>query len=351
MGYLLESEIAARSGSGLTITYANAPSNPFDEPKVHYACYEHVNQITPIADSDSNASTSASSLQLTSSLTAGIDDIIVGFNVVGQHYAPGLSTSGYTEYTESIGANNGHASAAYHRTVTTSVTENPTFTSATATRMAVSAVVLNHTTAGSELDVDNDGDGYTENGGDCDDADPAVNPGATEIPYNGIDDDCNAATPDDDLDGDSYLNAADCDDNDASINPIATEIFDSVDNNCNGAIDEGFTDADADGYAAEVDDCNDNDAAINPGATEVIDGVDNNCDSVIDEVADVTILDGWVVDGSYATQDAVFNVSAGTDRIVVVCTSEVIVVYRCIYMMCAIKLNSYHHPGFITQAK
>ena len=42
LGYLLESEIAARSGSGLTITYANAPSNPFDEPKVHYACYEHV---------------------------------------------------------------------------------------------------------------------------------------------------------------------------------------------------------------------------------------------------------------------------------------------------------------------
>jgi PKD repeat protein len=142
LGYLLESEIAARSGSELTVTYANQPSNPFDEPKIHYASYEHVDQTTPIGDSDSNFSTNASSLQLINALTAGDGDKIVGLNVLGQHYVPGLSTSGHTEETESIGANNGHTSAAYHRTATTSVTENPTFTSATATRMAVSAVVL-----------------------------------------------------------------------------------------------------------------------------------------------------------------------------------------------------------------
>jgi len=151
-GYLLESEIAARNGSGLTISYGNAPSNPFDEPKIHYASYENVDQTTPIADWDSTSSTSASSIQLTGTITAGTGDKIVGFNVVGQHYAPGLSTSGYTEETESIGATNGHASAAYDRTATTSVTENPTFTSATATRMAVSALVLNGAAAG----VDND---------------------------------------------------------------------------------------------------------------------------------------------------------------------------------------------------
>jgi hypothetical protein len=147
LGYLLESEIvAAGSGPVLTITYANAPSSPFDAPKIHYASYEHVDQTTPIAASDSNSSTSASSLQLTNALIAGDGDRIVGFNVLGQHYAPGISTPGYTEGTESIGATNGHASAAYHRTATTSVTENPTFTSATATRMAVSAVVLNQAT-------------------------------------------------------------------------------------------------------------------------------------------------------------------------------------------------------------
>ena len=38
-------------------------------------------------------------------------------------------------------------------------------------------------------DIDNDGDGYTENQGDCDDTNASINPGATEI-QDGIDNDC-----------------------------------------------------------------------------------------------------------------------------------------------------------------
>jgi len=40
-----------------------------------------------------------------------------------------------------------------------------------------------------ELDIDNDGDSYNENQGDCDDTDASINPGATEI-EDGIDNDC-----------------------------------------------------------------------------------------------------------------------------------------------------------------
>ncbi|MBN2373503.1 putative metal-binding motif-containing protein, partial [bacterium] len=79
---------------------------------------------------------------------------------------------------------------------------------------------------------------YVTDNTDCDDNDPEVNPGKTEIPYNGKDDDCNPATPDDDLDGDGYLKIDDCDDNDPEINPAAQEIYDGLDNNCDGQVDE-----------------------------------------------------------------------------------------------------------------
>jgi hypothetical protein len=61
---------------------------------------------------------------------------------------------------------------------------------------------------------DADEDGYPD-ATDCDDDDPAVHPDTAEVPYDGIDNDCDPATVDDDLDGDGYLAAADCDDDDA----------------------------------------------------------------------------------------------------------------------------------------
>ena len=182
--------------------------------------------------------------------------------------------------------------------------------------------------------ADADGDGYASDV-DCNEADAAINPGATEI-CDGIDNNCDGnideaggATWYADADGDSYGDAGsttvscdmpdgyvadntDCNDGDAAINPAATEVCDGIDNNCDGNIDEGLTfatyyaDADGDtygdaamsattcdgapvGYVENSTDCNDGDAAVNPAATEVCDGVDNNCDGNIDEGIDLSI--------------------------------------------------------------
>jgi hypothetical protein len=43
---------------------------------------------------------------------------------------------------------------------------------------------------------DDDGDGFTEAGGDCNDANANIHPGRYEVRGNGTDDDCNSSTPD-----------------------------------------------------------------------------------------------------------------------------------------------------------
>ena len=132
---------------------------------------------------------------------------------------------------------------------------------------------------------DGDADGFTADV-DCDDTDPTINPGATEVPGNTIDENCDGVAEDVDGDGVTAANG-DCDDLDPAIFPGQFETCDSIDNNCDMVVDEGF-DLDADTYTTcdlPVPDCNDGDPGINPGASEVRGNtVDENCDGVAEDV-------------------------------------------------------------------
>ena len=87
------------------------------------------------------------------------------------------------------------------------------------------------------VDNDVDGDGYRGSdvmGSDCNDRSSSVNSNAVEIPYNGIDDDCDPETPDDDIDGDGVPRAEDCDDNNSEVNP---NVIENNRDNCGDGID------------------------------------------------------------------------------------------------------------------
>ncbi len=91
--------------------------------------------------------------------------------------------------------------------------------------------------------------GYVDRAGDCNDARPAINPGAAEVWYDGIDYDCDGAD-DYDADGDGYVSedegGTDCDDSNPNRHPGAVDTwYDGVDTDCDGASDY---DADGDGY-------------------------------------------------------------------------------------------------------
>jgi len=172
-------------------------------------------------------------------------------------------------------------------------------------------------------------------GGDCNDADPTMNPAESEL-CNGKDDDCSGVADDPgtggcitffrDDDGDAWgrtgdsqclcaptatykaTNGGDCDDARADVSPAIIERCNGIDDDCDGSTDETgavgceifLRDVDGDTYGVDGDfscvcaggdvyratrggDCNDSRGDVSVGAPELCDDVDNDCDRVVDE--------------------------------------------------------------------
>jgi alpha-tubulin suppressor-like RCC1 family protein len=170
---------------------------------------------------------------------------------------------------------------------------------------------------------DADGDGFDAvacGGADCDDADPNRFPGNPEVCDDADrDEDCDPSTfGSRDADGDGFVDAAccnvdgdqrrcgtDCNDRRRSVHPGATEACEGLDNDCDGAVDEGllvmqWPDLDHDlhgdetsegelrcpgspGWATVRDDCDDSSPLRHRAQLEICDRVDNDCDGIVDE--------------------------------------------------------------------
>jgi hypothetical protein len=83
---------------------------------------------------------------------------------------------------------------------------------------------------------DDDADGFKPPV-DCDDHNAAAHPGGTDVPGNGVDEDCNGAdAPLLDLDQDGVTGPPDCDDNNPAIRQGARDIpQNGIDEDCTGA--------------------------------------------------------------------------------------------------------------------
>lgn len=115
----------------------------------------------------------------------------------------------------------------------------------------------------------------------------------SEDPARALDADCDYGAHYDD-DGDGFSEEeGDCDETSAATFPGAPETVDGADNDCDGRVDDGTAafDDDGDGYCegpgctdgATPGDCDDQQPQSSPAGVELADGLDNDCDGLVDE--------------------------------------------------------------------
>ncbi len=121
---------------------------------------------------------------------------------------------------------------------------------------------------------------YVTRGGDCNDTDETIHPGATEICDDGVDNNCNGY-----VDGVSTTTRAM---GGSGMNTqwlwktTQTVMLTGLLAAMAGAGECTPPDNDGDGWTVEQGDCDDNNPDVYPGAEEVCDGIDNDCDGVVD---------------------------------------------------------------------
>lgn len=153
--------------------------------------------------------------------------------------------------------------------------------------------------------------GHVARGGDCNEADGTVYPGATERCDADVDSNCDGSVSYADLDRDGVPACLDCDDTRADVRPGGTEVCGAADEDCDGAVDDAdasldlataslwHPDADGDGFGAagisltrcdapagwraDANDCDDARATVNPVAAEVCNDLDDDCDGAVDD--------------------------------------------------------------------
>jgi len=179
---------------------------------------------------------------------------------------------------------------------------------------------------------DQDNDGWMACDGDCRDDLNSVYPGHVEI-CDALDNDCDGIllTFEVDNDGDGYPpcgllgDSFDCDDSNPNVwsGPFVLELCDGLDNDCDGLVDSPpvYTDAgnsvddDGDGYSEDAGDCNDCRGDIHPGAPETLDALDNDCDGAIDDglIDDLLppLSNSYVINGSQDGSSQMVDVAVG----------------------------------------